>query len=125
MIQLLLSTGANKEATDKVIWMIHYYMTVMYVSWRFLSYLTLKGQSTPLIIAAREGCEDVVQLLLSAGANKEAKDRVILMIHYCMAVCCCCGPTDGLKLTSELYIFLNDLFFYGSKFLNFKIDCIF
>ena len=37
-------------------------------------------------MAAREGHADVVQLLLSAGANKEATDSVILMIVDCMAV---------------------------------------
>ena len=36
--------------------------------------------------AASEGHADVVQLLLSAGANVEAAEKVILMIHYCMAV---------------------------------------
>ena len=40
----------------------------------------------PLILAAREGHTDVAQLLLSAGASIEAADKVILMIHYCMAV---------------------------------------
>ena len=40
----------------------------------------------PLIEAAREGHADVVQLLLSAGANAEAADKVILMIDDCMAV---------------------------------------
>ena len=33
--------------------------------------------------AARNGLADVVRLLLSAGANKEAADKVILIIHYC------------------------------------------
>ena len=39
------------------------------------------------MLAAERGHADVVQLLLSAGANKDAADKkVILMIHYCMAV---------------------------------------
>ena len=38
------------------------------------------------MIAARNGQADIVQLLLSAGVNIEAADKVILMIHYCMAV---------------------------------------
>ena len=37
-------------------------------------------------MAAMKGHADVVQLLLSAGANKEAADEVILMIDDCMAV---------------------------------------
>ena len=37
-------------------------------------------------MAARWGHADVVQLLLSAGANKEVTDLVILMIDDCMAV---------------------------------------
>ena len=37
----------------------------------------------PVILAAREGRADIVQLLMSAGANIEATDKVILMIHYC------------------------------------------
>ena len=36
-------------------------------------------------MAAYEGHADVVQLLLSAGANIEAADEVILMIHYGIA----------------------------------------
>ena len=36
--------------------------------------------------ATSEGHAYVVQLLLSAGANIEAADNVILMIHNCMAV---------------------------------------
>ena len=38
------------------------------------------------MMVAGEGHADIVQLLLSAGANIEAADMVILMIHYCMAV---------------------------------------
>ena len=34
--------------------------------------------------AARKGHTDVVQLLLSAGANIETADTVTLMIHHCM-----------------------------------------
>ena len=34
--------------------------------------------------AASEGHADVVQLLLSVGANTEAADKVTLMIHYGM-----------------------------------------
>ena len=37
--------------------------------------------------AASNGRADVVQVLVSAGANIEAKDKVILMIHYCMTIC--------------------------------------
>ena len=36
-------------------------------------------------MAAREGQAYVVQLLLTAGANKEAADKVILMILFCIA----------------------------------------
>ena len=38
------------------------------------------------MLAADAGHADVLELLLSAGANIEAADKVILMIHYCMAV---------------------------------------
>ena len=38
------------------------------------------------MFAAEKGHADVVQLLLSAGANIEAADKVILMIHYCMVL---------------------------------------
>ena len=37
-------------------------------------------------VAVDTGHKDVVQLLLSAGANIEAADKVILMIHSCLAV---------------------------------------
>ena len=36
--------------------------------------------------AASQGHADIVQMLLSAGANIEAADKVILMIHSCMTV---------------------------------------
>ena len=36
--------------------------------------------------AAEKGHTKVVKLLLSAGANVEAADKVILMIHFCMAI---------------------------------------
>lgn len=36
--------------------------------------------------AAGEGHADVVQLLLSAGANIDAEDEVILLIHSCVTV---------------------------------------
>ena len=38
------------------------------------------------MMAASKGHADVVLLLLSAGANVEAADKVILIVHYCMAV---------------------------------------
>ena len=47
---------------------------------------TLQFQFTSLMRAAEKGHKDVVSLLLSAGANIEAADEVILMIHYCMTV---------------------------------------
>ena len=51
-----------------------------------LSLTILQNQATPLIMAAYGGHADVVQLLLSVGANKEAADKVILMVDVCMAV---------------------------------------
>lgn len=36
--------------------------------------------------AASEGHANVVQLLLSSGANIETADDVILIINYCVAV---------------------------------------
>ena len=35
--------------------------------------------------AALKGHTEIIQLFLSAGANIEATDEVILMIHYCTA----------------------------------------
>ena len=46
----------------------------------------LKYGRTPLIKAAKKVHTAVVQMLLSAGANTEATDKVILMINNCMAV---------------------------------------
>ena len=38
-----------------------------------------------------------MSLLLSAGANKEVADKVILMIHYCMTVkIVFCGPNNNI-----------------------------
>ena len=45
------------------------------------AYYILKDLSTSLMRAASEGHADVVQLLLSAGANKEAADDVKLIIN--------------------------------------------
>ena len=53
---------------------------------RLIPFSTLQDGWTPLIWAAGRGHADVVRLLLSAGANIEAADEVILMIHHCMAV---------------------------------------
>ena len=44
-----------------------------------------KRVAADLIHFLEAGHADIVQLLLSAGANIEAVDKVILMIHYCMA----------------------------------------
>ena len=46
--------------------------------------------------AAREGHADVVQLLLSAGANIEAATSVILMIYKCMTIRFDCGPNNNI-----------------------------
>ena len=42
------------------------------------------GEGKAVAVDSRHA--DVVQLLLSTGANIEAADEVILIIHYCMAV---------------------------------------
>ena len=46
----------------------------------------LQNQWTSLIMVAREGHADVVQLLLSAGANMEVTDKVMFTIHYYVTV---------------------------------------
>ena len=61
-----------------------------------LSFSILQYERTPLMWAAREGYADIVQLLLSAGANIEAATNVILMNHYWMAVWCVCGPNNNI-----------------------------
>ena len=53
---------------------------VLFDLWSFTFYFS-KDLSTSLMRAASEGHADVVQLLLSAGANKEAADDVKLIIN--------------------------------------------
>ena len=53
---------------------------------RLFFFFTFQNGRTPLIWGAEEGHTDVVSLLLSAGANKEAANKVILMTHYCIAI---------------------------------------
>ena len=42
-----------------------------------------------------------MQLLLPAGANTEAADKVLLMIHYCMAVYTFCSPISHIGRVTE------------------------
>ena len=46
----------------------------------FFLILKLKGERTPLSVAAENGYEQIVQILLEKGANVDLADQVILLI---------------------------------------------
>ena len=46
----------------------------------FLLILNQKDGTTPLYIAAQNGYEQIVQILLEKGANVDLADKVILLI---------------------------------------------
>ena len=54
--------------------------------------------------AASDGHADIVELLLSAGANIEAAEKVILMIHYC--------------IVTSFFLMRHSYFFYYLLLLN-------
>ena len=47
-------------------------------------------------MAASKGQVDILQLLLSAGANIEAVDRVNSLLHGCLIFFFFCGPNNNI-----------------------------
>ena len=81
IIQLLLDQGrANVALTTQVILLIVSFSFFF----RFLIFLfyffNVKDGTTPLYIAAQNGHEQIVQILLERGANVDLADEVILLI---------------------------------------------
>ena len=80
VVQALLSAGANKDTADEVgITLICSFSTLSVNMYWFEVYIcpgSAQDGGTPLGYACSRGHVEVVQALLSAGANKETADLV-------------------------------------------------
>ena len=96
---MLLEMGVNKDAANRVgclgadhaLYVCAVVVCMACASLRGV-YLLQKG-STALMVAPKEGYGAVVQMLLDAGANKEAADKVG-----------CPGPSHALELFTIAFV---------------------
>ena len=80
IVQLLLDKGVNVDLTTQVILLIVSFFFFQFLIFLFYSF-NVKDGTTPLYIAAQNGYEQIVQLLVGkGGANVDLADEVILLI---------------------------------------------
>ena len=83
IVQLLLEKGANVDLPDKVILLIVSFSFSFSVSHFSIFSFNFKGIFTPLFIAAQNGHEQIVQILLKKGKpNVDLATEVLLLIVF-------------------------------------------
>ena len=78
IVQILLEKGANVDiATEVLLLIVSFFFTFSH----FSIFLNVKDGATPLFIAACEGHEQIVQILLEKGnSNVDLETKVLLLI---------------------------------------------
>ena len=77
IVQVLLDKGANIDHSDEVFFLIK-----LIISFDLFFLFLLKDGITPLISAAENGFEEIVEILLMKGANGNCFTIVCLLLSF-------------------------------------------
>ena len=82
VVEILLQKGANVDLPEEVLLLISFPFSFSF-SFSFFSFFYQKEGFTPLHVAAQEGHEQIVHILLEkGGANADLANQVLLIILF-------------------------------------------
>ena len=83
IVQILLEKGKpNVDLAKKVLFLFVFFFFFFFQFLIFRFFIHVKNGATPLYVAAQEGHEQIVEILLEKGANVDLPDKVLLLIVF-------------------------------------------